>query len=227
MKPAVYLFDLDGTLISAHGAGRRALEKAVPEVLGRAVPLEFSFAGGTDRGIARQALHDAGVEPTEEAIDELLSAYLQELSPALQATEEYTVFAGVRELLDELRPRPGLAIGLGTGNLEAAARMKLNRSGLNDYFPFGGFGCDAEARDELLRAGARRGAARLGVAPEDCRIVVIGDTLRDVAAASAIGAECLAVATGFTPRDELLTSAPTYCVADLTAPLVRDVLNQR
>ncbi len=224
MKPAVYLFDVDGTLISAHGAGRVALERAMREVLGRPVPLEFSFAGGTDRGIARRGLLSAGEEATEEAIDAVLGAYVRGLERALEETGEYTVYAGVVELLEGLRGRGGMALGLGTGNVEAGARLKLRRGGLNDYFAFGGFGCDAEAREELIGIGARRGAARLGVPWDECRVVVIGDTARDIEAARAIGAECLAVATGFVSREELAALGPTYCVADLTDPLVREVL---
>jgi phosphoglycolate phosphatase-like HAD superfamily hydrolase len=106
------------------------------------------------------------------------------------------VLPGVLELLDALEGSRGVALGLGTGNIEAGARIKLTPARLSERFAFGGFGCDAEDRAELLEAGARRGAAALGAARARCRVVIIGDTPLDVAAAHAIGAECLAVATG-------------------------------
>ncbi len=224
MKPTILLFDIDGTLISTHGAGRRAFARAFDELTGPGDHLDFSFAGMTDRGIARQGLAAAGIEPTEAMIDRVLDTYVGWLGETLQATPQYTVFTGVVDVLESLRDRAGVAVGLGTGNIERGARIKLARGRLNDHFDFGGFGCDAEERAEVIATGARRGAGRLGVAMEACRVLVIGDTARDVAAAQAIGAECLAVATGGTSLDELSACGATYCVADLTAPEVAGIL---
>lgn len=229
-KPRVLLFDIDGTLLSAHGAGRHAFEQAVSDFLGRPTRLEFSFAGGTDRGLARRALSIFGEESPDSAIDAILEIYVNHLGRLLQEESEYTVFSGVQEILDELRLRQSqakkemLALGLGTGNVELGARLKLTRGGLNDYFSFGGFGCDAEDRAELIRIGATRGAQLLGLAMDHCEVLVIGDTALDIAAAKAIGAQCLAVATGSVSFDELQAHQPTYCVADLTAPLARQIL---
>lgn len=223
-RPRVVLFDIDGTLISAHGAGRRAFERALRDLVGSEVELELTFAGGTDRGIARQGLECAGVVVSEEIVHRLFDTYVEYLVDTMSEMAEYTVFPGVVDLLDELAGRQGLAIGLGTGNIERGARIKLARGGLNDYFDFGGFGCDAEERAELIGVGARRGAARLGVSIDECRILVIGDTIRDVAAARAIGAECLGVATGGVSKEELRACGATSCVADLTDSSVLDFL---
>jgi phosphoglycolate phosphatase-like HAD superfamily hydrolase len=106
-------------------------------------------------------------------------------------------------------------VGLGTGNLRDGARLKLSRVGLHERFAFGGFGSDHEARDALLRVGAERGAGTLRAPLSACRVVVIGDTPRDVAAAQAIGAECLAVATGPFSVDALAACGPTHCFRDL------------
>ena len=53
---------------------------------------------------------------------------------------------------------------------------------------------------------------------EQCRVLVIGDTPRDIAAAHAIGARCLAVATGGATRDELADADADYLFDDMTAP---------
>src|SRR5262249_45889233 len=87
----------------------------------------------------------------------------------------------------------------------------------NELFDFGGFGCDAEDRIELLRIGAERGARKLGLDLDGCRVVVIGDTPLDVAAALAIGAECIGVGTGGVEPAELAPAGATRgfgCLAD-------------
>ena len=169
--PTVVLFDVDGTLLTCGGAGRVAMEAAFREAVGRDDVCRFSFAGHTDRAIAREGLRGAGLEPDEAAIDAFLERYLGHLEPALDRSEGYSVFAGVTVLLDALEGRDGWAIGLGTGNVERGARAKLRRGGLDPRFGFGGFGCDHEERPRLIAAGAARGAQRLGVAPGRSRLL--------------------------------------------------------
>lgn len=221
-RATVVLFDVDGTLITCGGAGRRAMEEAFREVCGRSDVCSFSFGGGTDRGIARQGLRNAGLEPDEAAIDALLARYLVHLEPLLAQSERYAVLPGVEALVDAVSAVQGLAVGLGTGNVERGARAKLQRGKLDQRFAFGGFGCDHEERARLLDAGAQRGATRLGVPREACRVVVVGDTPRDVEAAHAIGAECIAVATGTHDLASLRTTGAALVVEDLLAPEARD-----
>jgi phosphoglycolate phosphatase len=196
----VLLFDIDGTLVSTGGAGRRAMVGAFSNLHGKHDVFEgTSFAGMTDRAIARHGLR-AIVENeghiTTAEIDRLLDAYLALLELELVQANEYRVLPGVTKLLDGLCGMPDVAIGLGTGNVRRGAYAKLARGSLDGLFEFGGFGCDAEDRCELLRAGAERGAAKLGAPLDACRVVVIGDTPKDVAAAKGLGAPCIGVETG-------------------------------
>ena len=60
-RPTVYLFDIDGTLISTGGAGRRAMAQAFDEVCGDATALEGIKLGGmTDRLILRAGFERLG-----------------------------------------------------------------------------------------------------------------------------------------------------------------------
>ena len=204
--PRIILFDIDGTLIRSGGAGTRALERAMEIALDlEKVSAGFSFAGMTDRMIFRRMLEENDYEPSDELIDRILEPYTEILREEIARAEGYRVNPGMEEGLRALAfsGRGDQAVGLGTGNVERGARIKLERADLNRHFPFGGFGCDAEDRGELLRVGAERGAARLGVSLEECSVLVVGDTPRDVSAAHAIGARCLAVATGGASRDDL------------------------
>lgn len=215
MRPTVALFDVDGTLVSCGGAGRRALTAAFLELHGRDDVFDFSFGGLTDRAIVRAGLAAGGLDASDTAIDRVIERYLAFLPALVAASADYRVLPGVTGLLDALGARPELAIGLGTGNVRRGAFTKLGRGGIGGRFAFGGFGCDHEDRAELLAAGARRGAEALGWPRAECRVVVIGDTPRDVAAAHAIGAECLAVATGGCSEAELAQAGADCVVASL------------
>jgi phosphoglycolate phosphatase len=217
VTPTVLLFDIDGTLVTTGGAGRKALELAFERLWGRPDACQhFRFDGMTDRAIARGGLSAIGVEATSEAIEALLAVYLQALEEEVRAVpaQQYRLHHGMREAVDRAHARR-MAVGLGTGNVREGARLKLERVQIYDRFSFGGFGDDHELRPELIRIGAERGAALLGVPREAARVVVIGDTPRDVEAAQAIGAQSVAVATGFFTVDQLRASDPSAAVATI------------
>lgn len=209
MKPTVLLFDIDGTLVSTGGAGRRSIERAFIEHTGTAAVLDFSFAGMTDRAIVRLGLSQAGRTADAAAIAAVLASYLRALEEEVAAAPQFVVHEGVTEALAAAAGWAGHVMGLGTGNVRDGARVKLGRAGLYDRFTFGGFGCDAEDRAELLRTGAERGAAMLGAPRAECRVVVIGDTPKDVAAALAIGAEAIGVGTGPYSAENLIACGAT------------------
>jgi phosphoglycolate phosphatase-like HAD superfamily hydrolase len=219
----IILFDIDGTLVTTGGAGRTAYERAFAEEFGEGHGLlDFSFSGMTDPLLIRQGLEAADRPVTPEIVEAMVNRYLAHLPEALEAAPSYVVHPGVEALVPRLAGRTDLAVGLGTGNVEQGARLKLEPAGLNEHFDFGGFGSDAEDRAELLRAGAERGAARLGRPLADCRVIVIGDTTRDIEAARRIGAECIAVDTGGADTEAIRRADPDLFVTDLRDDRVRD-----
>jgi phosphoglycolate phosphatase-like HAD superfamily hydrolase len=221
----VLLFDVDGTLLTTPGCGRRALERAFAALYGsREVLRDVRFDGMTDRAIVRAGLTRLGQTATDDALDAVLAAYVPYLEAEIAGTPGLSLHRGVRELLDRLDGRPGVAIGLGTGNVRPGARAKLHPLGIFERFGFGGFGCDHEDRSEILRLGAARGAAVLGAPVAACRVVVIGDTPRDVAAARAIGAESVAVGSASYDRTALLASGATRAFASLADDGVLDAI---
>jgi len=220
MRPTVLLFDIDGTLVTTGGAGRRSMDRAFERLHGRRDACDsFSMSGMTDRAIVRKALDIIGAPTSPEAITAVIDAYLAALAEEVPRVQErdYRLHPGMREAVDAAHARKGFAVGLGTGNVRQGARIKLERVRIHDRFAFGGFGCDHEDRVELIRHGARSGASLLGAPLEACRVVVIGDTPKDVAAAQGIGATCIGVGTGsFTP-DALLACGADYAFPDLSS----------
>ncbi len=198
----IVLFDIDGTLVLTGGTGQRALDGLFEERYGVA----DAFAcvdphGRTDRSIVRQMIEHHLARPADNAeIDAIIDAYLPRLADELTIAPGYRVMPGAAALVAELAARDDVVLGLATGNVERAARLKLGRAGMADYFAFGGFGCDDEDRAALTRAAVRRGRDR---AAPDARAYVIGDTVLDVCAANAADARCLAVLTSGADPDAL------------------------
>ena len=115
----------------------------------------------------------------------------------MQTTAGKQVLPGILPLLDALEASPRSFLGLLTGNYAEAAEVKLGHFDLWRYFRCGAFGEDAHDRNHLVPIALDRARA-CGLAPAIAadRVVVVGDTPRDVACAHAHGARIVAVATG-------------------------------
>lgn len=210
MRPTVLLYDIDGTLITTGASARRAIERAFEAHTGFTDAFDFPFDGMTDKAIVRQAFRAKGQEVDETAIDAFLELYVKVLEEEIANAPIYRLHNGMERAVNESLARENVAVGLGTGNIKAGARVKLDRVNLFGSFGFGGFGCDHEERPALIRIGAERGAAQLGVPLEECRVVIIGDTPKDIAAAKAIGAESIGVGTGSFGPAQLLACGATW-----------------
>ena len=111
-------------------------------------------------------------------------------------------------------PQPPL-LGLLTGNIRLGAEIKLRHFDLWDVFEIGAFGDDHEDRDRIAAMAQQRGSRILGTDLTGNEVLVIGDTPLDIRCARAIGARCLAVATGGHPLAELELHRPDRAVKDL------------
>jgi phosphoglycolate phosphatase-like HAD superfamily hydrolase len=218
----ICLFDIDGTLINTGGAGKAAMEAALLEEFGLpgvrgAVP----YNGRTDRAIIRDLLRLHAIEDTEANALRLIESYLHHL-PRCLVGHPGRVLPGIAALLECLRARDDVVVGLLTGNLREGARAKLGHFGLYENFAFGGFGDDHLDRDDVARAALTEIHRRFDGAVQADRVWVVGDTPLDVACARAIGARAVAVATGWTSRNELAGHAPDLLLDDLAdaAPLL-------
>ena len=217
------LFDIDGTLISTGGAGTAALRQAMTAAFGVAEPTSsIPVTGRTDRAIIRDLLAFHGIDNSDENWDRLRTAYLSHL-PAVLKEFRGRVLPGIVSLLECLRERDDLLVGLLTGNTQEGARLKLSHFGLREHFTFGGYGDRHFCRNDVAREAFSHVAAKLLDKVDPRRIWVVGDTPLDVQCARAIGANCLAVATGTHCLDELAEHQPDLLLADLSGT---DVLSR-
>ncbi|HEY8536228.1 MAG TPA: HAD family hydrolase [Vicinamibacterales bacterium] len=227
---ALLLFDIDGTLIVTGGAGIRAMNRAFLEVFGVPDALDgIEVAGRTDSSILADAMARHGVAPGAEAESAFRERYLACLRaevPGIPAGTGLGVLPGVSALLEALRPMPTAFLGLLTGNYPEAAEVKLSHFGLWEYFRCGAFGDDHPDRNHLVPIALDRARA-CGLPPhvDGGRIVVIGDTPRDIACARAHGARCLAVATGIHDAGALARAGADVVLEDLSdTPRALDAL---
>lgn len=212
----LYLFDVDGTLVNARGAGRRALRRALERVYGTTGPIDaFDFRGRTDPEIVLGLLAAAGLD--ERAIrarlDDCLAEYARELE-ALVAADGVDVLPGIAEVVRRLGEREDALVGLLTGNIEPGARVKLAPTGLWPHFRVGAFGSDDADRRRLPAVACARAHALTGRTFPFERVTIIGDTPLDVDCARACGAVAVAVATGHHAADELAGCAPDRLFAN-------------
>ncbi|MCO5315414.1 MAG: HAD family hydrolase [Solirubrobacterales bacterium] len=214
------IFDIDGTLITTGGAGGVAWRKAFEEVHG--VPVDIARvteSGMVDHEVATVALATVlDRQPSEREVAEVTGPYLEHLPDAVARSEGYRVKPGIVDLLERLAAA-GYPLGITSGNIEPAAKIKLERGDLNRFFTFGGYGSDSTDRTELTRRAIERGTVVAGEVNRPGRgpglltaaeFIAVGDTPRDVTAAHGAGIRVVAVATGLFDRETLGASDPEW-----------------
>ncbi|MFI5280050.1 MAG: HAD family hydrolase [Gemmatimonadales bacterium] len=221
-------FDIDGTLLQTDGAGRRAIHRALLDVLGTAGPIDtFRFDGRTDGEIVLRLAESAGVATDELITGRVLSRYVEHLTGELARPGHATkVYPGVGALLDALEERDDCVLGLLTGNVSAGARLKLRSGGIDpERFKVGAFGSDSHVRAELP-ALARTRALALGFHVSGADVVIIGDTPADMKCGQGIGAKGIGVATAAYSVVDLMGAGAAAAFSDLsdTETVVKAIL---
>jgi phosphoglycolate phosphatase len=212
----VILFDIDGTLVRTGGAGKAAIEAALCEEFGVSLSSEeVPYSGRTDRAIGHDLLVGHQIEPSPANLARLVEGYLARL-PHYLGRFAGVVCPGVGDLLAQLRGRPGVVLGLLTGNVRRGAEAKLGHYGLWDHFACGGFGDHHFDRDDVARSALRSAEEHIGRRVDPADVWVVGDTPLDVSCARAVGANAVAVATGWHPLDKLAETRPDVLLADLS-----------
>ena len=217
----IILFDIDGTLIKAGGAGARALDHAVEAMTGHQEACKsVQLQGATDKANFENAYKaGAGRMPTRKQLAALTQKYVDRLPHEVLASiksKKYLKVKGVEKFLEKLAGRKDVLVGLGTGNLKDGAFIKLEPSGLMKHFAFGGYGCDSHHRSEVLEKAVERAAKIAGVKIKQREVFVIGDTHRDVEAAKEAGYHSGAVLDGFGDPKLVMRSNPELIAKDFS-----------
>lgn len=204
------LFDIDGTLLWPGKAPRLCLAKALEAEFGTAGDIGgYAFGGRTDPRIISDLMRGAGFSDSRisAGIPSVFQFYLNELARELHPAD-MILYPGTRALLIALGCADDAGLGLVTGNIQAGARIKLGCFNLNSFFAVGAFGSDSADRNDLPAIALMRASAAYGRDFSGEETVVVGDSVHDISCARACGMRVVAVATGKTGREDLLSLKP-------------------
>jgi phosphoglycolate phosphatase-like HAD superfamily hydrolase len=214
------LFDIDGTLINTGGAGAASWRLAFDELYGISADIgKFADAGMTDPAVGRRTFEAVlNRKPERREFTRLMERRNFYLHQTVQESKGYEVLPGVNELLPKLIDG-GYMLGIVTGNVEAAAHVKLHRANLNRFFSFGGYGSDSDERGEVTRIALERASQVYGEKVERDQAFSVGDTPLDVTGAHAAGIECVGVGSHHYTADQLREAGADYAITSLEEEL--------
>lgn len=222
MSQFLLLFDIDGTLLLTAGAGTRAMASAGQELFGSHFSLDgFDAAGKLDPVIFNELAVLHGINDADLYREAFRDAYLVYLQQELDRTaDRVCLMPGIRRTLSELRSRNqasgDIQMGLLSGNYRAAVPIKFSAVGIDlAWFEISALGEDAPTRSDLTQFAMLRYADRWGRKPDPKRVIVIGDTPRDVTCAKAHGCVSFAVATGRYSTGDLEFAGADIVVKDM------------
>ncbi len=190
------LFDIDQTLVNVQPVQEAAFAVAFRAVYG--VPGELTevpFAGKTTPNILREVAQLHGITPAqaEVRLPAALALLAAHVLAALETNTTDICFPGVRQLLDALAGKPGLVLGVLTGNPPAIGEGILRIVGLHSRFAFCTYGTEAPMREDLIRLSIDKCAEHYLPAITADATVIIGDSCEDVRAARQAGTRVVRV----------------------------------
>lgn len=220
----ILLWDIDGTLLCTvrTGSFKDYTAPVLESIFGTSGRLaEVSVSGMTDLQIFAEALRDEGFthEHIRERFNELRTRFMSEMERVTAGGEQtFQLLPGVREILGATGSHPRYRSALLTGNIEMAARLKMQLVGLSHFFQLrGAFGDESHDRRVLPAIAAERISRQLKLDLSPSQFIVIGDTPNDIACARHFGARAVAVATGRAYQaDQLLAHHPDALLHDLS-----------
>ena len=212
------VFDVDGTLTDTCLVDEVCFQAAMKSALGIVDPDPdwYAYTDYTDAGIISDAFLQAhGRPPAESEIQAFIGEFVLLLEKAYSDDpQQFSPVNGAGPLLNALRDAESWSVAIATGCWEASALLKLRYAGLQvDEIPFASSD-DFRSREEIVQTAISRSIERSGV-PSYHRIVLIGDTIRDVRTARILDYPFLGIGTG-RKADELRREGASNVLPDYT-----------
>ena len=222
MKNKLFLFDIDGTLISPGSSARKAINQAIENFTGIPPNLQIKdVAGLTDRLIVKNALGKNGkVGDITEITNSIINDYLTLFENTYQESKEAFVYKDALELMQKVKEKL-IPLGLLTGNVKRGAEIKLKRFNLMKHFSFGAFGEEGETRSDLPIVARDRAQKALGKTYEFNEIVLVGDTPEDAIAAKVSGCQSIIVCRRKEWYEDIVNAGADLVVDSLDDPAIK------
>ena len=219
MNQKLFLFDIDGTILSPGILPRRILNRAFFDLAGASPDLQFKdVAGLTDPLIITNGLRKLGI--TDGVIPKLavviLERYLTDMERDYPQSDLPILYRDAIDFLDAVQAERHVTALL-TGNVEAGAKIKLDRFGLFDRFAFGAYGDDSADRTKLPGLARVRAWEVLGTEFRFDDLIIVGDTPNDARVAMLAGARSVIVCRRPEWEQEIWQAG-----ADLVVPALSD-----
>jgi len=201
---AVYLFDIDGTLVDSApdicGAMREVLAST------KAPQLSDEYLRGFIGYHLRDLFIDLFPDITPDEMEGLIVNYRR--CYPLREHNSTTLYPGVAEVLSRLPGRKSTA----TTKSTETARIILTKFGLLPYFDHvqGTDGFPAKPEPDVIL----RSIEVFGVKPEDC--LLVGDAAPDMEAGRRAGVATCAVTYGYGNHEAMRRHQPDYWISNLT-----------
>ena len=206
----LFLFDIDGTLISPGGVSRGLLAKTISEEIGEKVHLGYNdVAGYTDRSIVRNALLKLNQTITVDLLDRIFQHYIFLIKSEFMISTESFIYQDCVNFLDKVQ-NAGHAVCLLTGNMKAVARIKLEKFDLWRRFDFGVFAEDTEDKLAMPRLAKKRAWTVWQKTYRYDQMVVVGDTIQDAEAGIKNGCKVVIVCRKRDKWDDINKMGPEW-----------------
>jgi phosphoglycolate phosphatase len=216
VKAKLLLFDIDGTILLTGGSGAKAMLAAGQKLFGDSFNFDLDTSGKLDTQIYKELSKLNPILDMEHRHDEFRDAYLKLLEFELTWENKAFLMPGIKVLLEELRKRDYITLGLLTGNYGPAAKLKLKAVDIqHDWFSITAFGDEGVTRPDLVELAIKRYEEVKNEKLQPREVVVIGDTPKDVACAQAHGCVAFAVATGRWSVEQLQATRADIVVDNL------------
>ncbi|MBN2724310.1 MAG: HAD family hydrolase [Deltaproteobacteria bacterium] len=217
------LFDIDGTLLTAKGSGRKAIENAVSTITCTEwTSSSIRLHGNTDQAVFEEIHNSIRNLLTDDInTDDLRDMYFEKLQNEFESENICIPLSGVPAFLERASSHWNLF--LLTGNFRTSAFMKLEKADISRWFTDGGFGDDAFSRTEILDNFIRvRGI-------EKSRCILIGDTPWDAEAANDCNIPCIGLVSDYFSFHDLESCGFTLvydCINSITNESLRGLIKK-
>lgn len=222
------IFDLDQTIVELFDFHNVATTKTFEQVFGFKAKLdEIDFAGKTLRQNLEELAKLKGISKQEIArkLPVTIKIYERNFIAILPKNIQKAVLPGVAALVKKLYKDKNNILVIVTGDSRVIANIVLEKAKLLHYFSSIITGERARSRIELAKQALQKAKKKAAKRKID-KIIVVGDSIRDIESGKAIGATTIAVLTGFHSKAQLKKAGAGYIFKNLADKKILKIINK-